>query len=224
MKVTAVIPIRAGSQRVPNKNLRPFANSNLLEIKINVLKQTKIIDEIVVNTDSDQAIEVAIKNGINYHRREPYYASSACSGADFFQNLGRTTKSDFFVYAPVTAPFIKPQLYDECVNLLLDQTKYDSVATVSLVKDHLWLNGQPLNYELTSHPNSQDLPDIHALNFGVCVIKNKTLIDLKSVVGKKPLFIELSEVEGIDIDTPLDFFTAEQVYKRLIISESSLLH
>lgn len=223
MKVTAVIPIRAGSQRVPNKNLRPFANSNLLEIKINVLKQSKIIDEIIVNTDSDKAIEIAIENGVNHQRREPFYASSECSGADFFQNLGRTTDCDYFVYAPVTAPFIKPQLYDKCIDLLLNQTKHDSVATVTLMKHHMWLNGKPLNYELKGHPNSQDLPDIHALNFGVCVIKKDLLIELKNVVGWNPLFIELSEVEGIDIDTPLDFYIAEQVYNRLILAERPLL-
>lgn len=223
MKVTAVIPIRAGSQRVPNKNLRPFANSNLLEIKINILKQATTIDDIVVNTDSDQAIDIAIKNGVNYHRRETYYASSACSGADLFQHLGRTTDCDYFIYAPVTAPFIKPQLYDKCVHLMMDQTKHDSVATVSLIKDHMWLDGKPLNYELQNHPNSQDLPDIHALNFGVCVIKKELLIELRNVVGRNPLFLELSEVEGIDIDTPLDFFSAEQVYKRLIVSQKPLL-
>ena len=39
MKFTAVIPIRKGSERVPNKNLRPFAGTTLLDIKIqNLLK------------------------------------------------------------------------------------------------------------------------------------------------------------------------------------------
>ena len=35
MDITAVIPVRAGSTRVKNKNIKPFAGSSLLEIKIN---------------------------------------------------------------------------------------------------------------------------------------------------------------------------------------------
>ena len=54
-KITAVVPIRKGSQRVVDKNLRPFAGSNLLAIKIENLKRVKGIDEILVNTDSDLA-------------------------------------------------------------------------------------------------------------------------------------------------------------------------
>ena len=48
-KFSALIPVRKGSQRVLNKNIKPFGNSSLLEIKINVLKTVSIIDEIIVN-------------------------------------------------------------------------------------------------------------------------------------------------------------------------------
>ena len=58
MKITAVIPVRKGSQRVPNKNLRTFADTTLLELKIQTLLQVPEIDEIVVNTDSEEAIEM----------------------------------------------------------------------------------------------------------------------------------------------------------------------
>ena len=39
MKITAVIPIRSGSQRVKDKNLRAFADTNLMELKIKNLLQ-----------------------------------------------------------------------------------------------------------------------------------------------------------------------------------------
>ena len=43
-KLTAVIPVRAGSQRVKNKNLKPFADSTLLDIKIETLKKVVGLD------------------------------------------------------------------------------------------------------------------------------------------------------------------------------------
>ena len=38
-KLTAIIPVREGSQRVKNKNIKPFAGSTLLDIKIEILKR-----------------------------------------------------------------------------------------------------------------------------------------------------------------------------------------
>jgi N-acylneuraminate cytidylyltransferase len=58
MKITAVIPIRSGSQRVKDKNLRPFGDTNLMRLKIDNLLQVPEIDEIIVNTNSDEAIGI----------------------------------------------------------------------------------------------------------------------------------------------------------------------
>ncbi len=61
MKITAVIPIRSGSQRVKDKNLRPFADTNLMELKIKNLLQVPELDSIIVNTNSEEAIDVVNK-------------------------------------------------------------------------------------------------------------------------------------------------------------------
>lgn len=61
MKVTAVIPIRSGSQRVKDKNLRKFGNTTLIELKINNLLQVPELDKVIVNTNSEEAINI-VKN------------------------------------------------------------------------------------------------------------------------------------------------------------------
>lgn len=61
VKITAVIPIRSGSQRVKDKKLRPFANTTLMENKINSLLQVPELDSIIVNTNSEKAIEIVKK-------------------------------------------------------------------------------------------------------------------------------------------------------------------
>ena len=45
--ITAVIPVKGNSTRLPNKNILPFAGTNLLEHKINQLKAVKGINEII---------------------------------------------------------------------------------------------------------------------------------------------------------------------------------
>ena len=89
MKVTAVIPVRKGSQRVKDKNLRPFANTTLLDNKLQMLLQVPELDSIIVNTNSEAAIELVeleyANTKVSYYRREEYYASSQCSGSEFFK-------------------------------------------------------------------------------------------------------------------------------------------
>lgn len=60
-KITAVVPIRSGSQRVKDKNLRPFAGTTLMENKLDTLLKVPELDSIIVNTNSERAIEVVNK-------------------------------------------------------------------------------------------------------------------------------------------------------------------
>lgn len=227
MKITAVVPVRKGSQRVKDKNLRPFANTTLLDNKLKTLLLVPEFDSIVVNTNSEAAIELVeeeYKNTkITYHRREEYYASSQCSGSEFFKHLGEVTDTDIFVYTPCTSPFIKADTYSKCIHKFLSTDQYDSLATVSSIKEFLWLDGKPLNYNPLHAPNSQDLPNVVALNFGVSIINKENLISNSNIIGKRPQFIVTDEIEAIDIDTPLDFYIAEQIYRKLIIEKKDLL-
>lgn len=223
MKVTAVIPIRKGSQRVIGKNLRPFAGSNLLSIKIEKLLQVNGIDEIIVNTDSEEAIEIAKSSGVNYHKREEYYASSQCSGSEFFEHLGKVTDTDIFAYCPVTSPFVKKDTMENALDIFLGDNNHDCLSTVSLIKEFLWLENKAINYNPSNAPNSQDLPNIEALNFGFTLVERDNLIKNKNIIGKRPMFIRTSDVEAIDIDTPLDFFVAEQIYIKTVLETKGLL-
>ncbi len=60
-KVTAVIPCRKGSQRVINKNTRPFGGLTygLLELKLRQLDRVEAVDEIWVSTN-DPVVMTAV--------------------------------------------------------------------------------------------------------------------------------------------------------------------
>ena len=71
-----------------------------------------------------------------------------------------------------------------------------------------------MNYDPLNQPRSQDLPNIHAINFAISLISKQNMIAHRNVVGIKPLLYEVSETEATDIDTQLDFDIAEVLYKR----------
>jgi len=229
MKITAVIPIRSGSQRVKDKNLRPFANTSLMENKISMLLNVPELDSIIVNTNSKEAIEIVRKkwgivSKVSVHRREEYYASSQCSGSEFFQHLGEVTDTDIFVYAPCTSPFIKPETISKCIRTFLSREgETDCVSTVSSIKEFMWLDGTPVNYDPLNAPNSQNLPNIVALNFGATITSKEDLIKNRNIIGKHPKFVVSSDIEAIDIDTPLDFYIAEQIYRKTVLEGRGLL-
>lgn len=164
-----------------------------------------------------------IRGGVKVHKREEYYASSQCSGSEFFQHLGEVTDTDIFLYCPCTSPFVKPETISQCIKTFLKSEDCDCVSTVSLVKEFMWLDGKPVNYDPKSAPNSQDLPNIVALNFGTTVIRKEDLIRNHNIIGKHPKFVITTDIEAIDIDTPLDFYIAEQIYRKTIVKKRELL-
>jgi CMP-N-acetylneuraminic acid synthetase len=85
-----------------------------------------------------------------------------------------------------------------------------------------WLDNNPLNYERGNQPNSQNLPNIKALNFGLNLISRENLIRCKNIVGEMPYLKNIDKLEGFDIDTPFDFFLAEKIYEKLMIDSDFL--
>lgn len=214
-KLTAIVPVRQGSQRIKNKNFKDFAGKNLLRIKLEVLKRIDIIDSIVVNTDSEEALSMADEFEVEKFRREGYYASSECNNSDFFENLAENTDADFIMYSPCTAPLIKEETYYDFISRFRNGLdRFDSLTTVSPVKSHLWLDGKPINYDPNNSPNTQDLPDILRLNYGLSVISRQDMIKYRNVVGSKPSFYKLDDFEAVDVDNPIDFEFAEFLYSK----------
>jgi len=211
-KITAIIPVRKGSQRVKNKNIKNFAGSNLLKIKIDQLKSIQAINEIIVSSDCDKMLSIAKNNGVATHRRDEYYAGSDATNSEFFWNLAYSFECDHIMYAPVTCPLISRETFIECIERY---QSCDNVITVSPINHHLWLNNKPLNYDIRKSPNSQDLPDIYKITYGVSIISRNKMLEFKNVVSDSPNFKVLNEIESIDIDTELDFLIAEFLYNKM---------
>lgn len=217
MKVKALIPARSGSQRVKNKNIRKFASSSLLEIKINQLKRIKNIDGIIVNSNDDAILEIAKKLGCETVKRDDYFASNTVSMSDVYVNMAQNFDGDVIVYTNATNPLLKDSTIEKAIETFKSfNGKYDSLNTAHLIKEFLFKDGRPINYDLKKMPRSQDLPDIYAINFAVSVITKENMIKMRNVVGSKPYIYGIDEVEATDIDNPIDFEFAEYIYKKYI--------
>src|SRR5690606_20533728 len=171
--LSAIIPLKKHSIRVPNKNFRKFANTTLLDIKINNLLSLKLIDNIIINSESDEVLDFVKNryksNKIELVKRDEYYASSECSGSEFFKNIAENAKSEILIYSPITSPFLSNDTLVKAINIYLKED-YDSVVSVFPLKHHMWFDGKPLNYDVENSPNSQDLKSPYKVTYGFGIL------------------------------------------------------
>ncbi|MBR4592427.1 MAG: acylneuraminate cytidylyltransferase family protein [Elusimicrobiaceae bacterium] len=213
--IKALIPVRSGSKRVANKNIRPFAGSSLLEIKIKQLQRIKELDGIVVNSNDDEMLALAKKLGAETVKRDEYYAGDNVTN-EMYRHIAQNCPCDIIMYTNVTNPMIEDETISKLIACYQENCgEYDSLNTAHPIKEFLWFEGKPMNYNVDKTPRSQDLPNILALNFAVNLIERKRLIELSHYIGRKPYLYPISKVEAIDIDDMVDFEFAEFMYRKL---------
>jgi CMP-N,N'-diacetyllegionaminic acid synthase len=215
-KITAMIAVRSGSKRVPNKNIRPFCETSLLDIKVKQLSRSGLFDQIVVSSDCEKMLDISgTYHGVASVKRPSWLATDDVPMNDVYEYLASLADNDHVCFVHVTSPLLKDSSLQSCVKEYLNMTSdFDSLATVTKLKEYIWHNGVAVNYDPNNHPRSQDLPDYCALNFAVNIIGKRNMIDRRNIVGSKfkPFF--LSSEESVDVDTMLDFEFAQLLYRK----------
>ena len=215
MTIKALIPVRSGSQRVKNKNIAPFAGTNLLKIKIKQLLRIPELDGVVVNSNSDEMLEIARSLGAETVKRDEYFATSSVAISEVYENMAQNMDCDTILFADATNPLLKDETIHRAINLYNNfQDEYDSVMTATPVKLFMYYEGKPINYTEDKKPRSQDLPNILALNSALHILPRILMEKKKSIVGYKPYLLPIDRVEATDIDDQIDFDFAEFMYKK----------
>ena len=218
-KITAVIPVRKGSTRCNNKNIRKFGDTNLLKLKIETLKRVKGIDKILVSSNCDIMLGVAKDMGVDIHKRDEQYCTNHNPG-EFFCNLASSIDTNILMHVPVTTPFISICQYNEILAKWNEiNVNHDSLNASTKIKEFIWHNNKAVNYDRNNPPPSQDLPDFTYLNFGCNIINKKSVLRLNNIVGRNPFLFEIDKISGLDIDENTDFIMAELLYKNNILNE-----
>lgn len=211
-RITAIIPVRAGSRRLKNKNIAPFAGTTLLEHKIEMLKRVPEVTHIVVSSDSELMLEMAQNHGADIHRRPLEYCDEKSRPfGDTVALVCSAVEGDHILWAPCTSPLIYPKLYSKAIGLYLQALKdgYDSLISVELFKRFMWDENKPLNYELgDKQVPSQDLPNLYVVTNGILLSPRKKTIEWKYTYGPHPYKFAIDKFATVDIDDELDLIHA----------------
>jgi N-acylneuraminate cytidylyltransferase len=214
-KITAIIPVKKNSTRLPNKNILPFGDSNLLVHKIRQLKKVSAVSDIVVSSDSEEMLKMAEDEGVTAMPRPIQYANESLPISEFVTWLGQNLECDHFKWSCATSPLVDSDLYSKAIEVYFQKLKegYDSLVTVIPFKHYLMDENGPFNFKRGRlHPNSQNLPKYYLFTNGIQLTPHDKYIEWGDRIGEHPYLMEVSKNESIDIDDRYDYEFARVIY------------
>lgn len=207
MKIVAIMPIKLKNERCPGKNTRILGSKPLLQYELDSLKETGLCSSINVFC-SDEAVISFLPEGVNFLKRSKDLDFPSSNFTQIFTAFMNEMDADIYVYAHATAPFISVETMKSCIEAV-KSGEYDSAFCAVKLQDYLWKNGEPLNFDATNLPRTQDLEPIYQETSGVYVFTKEVFMNHHRRIGIKPLIKEVTFKEAVDIDNPEDFELAE---------------
>ena len=223
--VLAIIPARAGSKRIPNKNIKEFSGKPLIIHTIEHALAASYIDRVIVDTDSEEIIKIARENGAEAPFLRP--AELAQDASQVIDNiihlLNKLKKDDGYDPSHVfilqtTSPLREIEDIDKCWDLM-HHSNATTVLTVCSTHPRLYHLTEANDIVLVNGPevastNIQDWPPGYILNgCFVYIIETKALLKEGQVITEKTKAVVCDKWRSVDLDTPEDWELAELLYQ-----------
>jgi CMP-N-acetylneuraminic acid synthetase len=210
MLKSALIPAKSYSQRVANKNFRPFFQDlSLVDLKILAL-QAAGITNIVLSSDDGRAEGLAKNRGVKFQRRPRALCGSEVNLAELFTFCLRDMEDDLVFWAHPTSPFVSSGSIRSAFDMAT-QGKHLCTIGVQKMQEFLWLSDRPLNYDEKHQPRSQDLEPYFRVTGGIHIARGYDFCQSGAVSFRPHAFMELSAIESIDINANEDWDLAQRL-------------
>jgi N-acylneuraminate cytidylyltransferase len=223
--LVAFVPARAGSERIPGKNVRPLAGHPLLAYAIATARQSAVADRVICSTDSEEIAAAARWYGADVPFLRPAgYATSTSPDIEWLAHaLGELAERyDLFALIRPTSPFRGPETVRAALERLLAAPAADSIRAVEPVKQHpgkMWLlegeTMRPLldqsHLEVPWHDSQfQSLPPVHVQSSALEIAWTRVVAE-GTLGGRTRLPLLTGGYEGLSIDREEDWERAEAV-------------
>lgn len=226
MKILAVIPARAGSKGIPNKNIRIVNSKPLIAYCIENALNSNYITDIIITTDSPEVELLAGYYGVRFiHRKEELCGDAIALDAVIYDAC-KDSDADYIITLQPTSPTLQCNTLDKAIEFAISKNLDTVISAVN--RPHLaWVekNGQVVpDYE--KRLNRQYLPK-RFLETGAFVISKMGVVSECSRIGKTVDVYEISESEAIDIDNFQDLISAENILRErktaIIVNGNNLI-
>ena len=227
--IVGLIPARAGSKRVPGKNIRLLAGHPVMAYTIAAALQSRVFSDVIVSTDSEKYAEIARYYGAEVpFLRPPELAGDVSPDIEWLeytikrlQEDGR--KYDCFSILRPTSPFRLPETIQRAWQAFLGEEGVDSLRAVEKCRQHpgkMWvIRGKRMMPLLPLSPSEQpwhssqyqSLPEVYIQNASLEIAWARVVLKERTIAGTVLMPFLTEGYEGFDVNNPDDWYLAEHL-------------
>jgi len=216
ISITALLPMKAHSERVPNKNIRNFSGRPLYHHILETLSKSSYIKEIRINTDSDVISTDAPKlfKKVKIINRPNELCGDFVSMNTIIAYDVSKSDDEYFLQTHSTNPLLTTKTIDEAIEKFFSSSDiHDSLFSVTRLQSRIYdEHGGALNHNPQELIRTQDLSPLYEENSNIFIFSKESFYNNdKKRIGITPFLFEVDKRESIDIDTEDEFIIAESL-------------
>lgn len=230
MRIVALLPMKANSERVKGKNFRDFGGKPLFKWVLDTLLSVAEIDLIVINTDARHILAehgLIDNERILMRDRNEEICGDLISMNLIIKDDIKNIDSDIYLMTHTTNPFLSRHSVEAAIEKFQIAVKAegaDSLFTVNKVQDRFYdIDVQPINHDPANLIRTQDLDPWYQENSNLYLFSKESFYKTDARIGANPTMLVTAPYESTDIDTPDDWELGEVMVeyyrKKGILSE-----
>jgi CMP-N-acetylneuraminic acid synthetase len=211
--ITALLPMKANSERIPNKNFKPISGKPLFAWMLQVLCDLDFVDRVIINTDANSdAFSGYLDNAkIVLRKRSPDLCGDMVSMNKIIEDDILSDKNNIFLMTHTTNPLISKETFKKAIEDFThrDKSLFDSLYSTTKFQGRFYYEGSvAINHNPDELLRTQDLPPVFLENSCLYLFEKDTFLQTKTRIGKKPILFVTPQLESVDIDTEDDWLIA----------------
>jgi CMP-N-acetylneuraminic acid synthetase len=216
-RVVALVPMRHTSERVPGKNYRPLGGRPLFHHIVATLRSCPEIDEVAIDTDSEQIRADATVSfpGVLVLERPEHLRAGTVPMNEVLLHDTALVDADLYLQTHSTNPLLRAATISKAIQrFLAERARHDSLFGVTRLQTRLWrADGTPLNHDPAVLLRTQDLEPVFEENSCIYLFTRELLADRGTRIGARPLLYEIPRDEAWDIDEEVDFEVVSALFE-----------
>lgn len=223
-KLVALVPMKAHSERIKNKNFKDFCGKPLFRWIVDTLLAIDAIDLIVINTDARTILEswgLKDEQRILVRDRKPEIRGDFVSMNLVLEDDINNVEAESYIMTHVTNPLLGKETIGKAISEFAAQRsagKADSLFTVNRYQARFYdKNGKPVNHDPGNLIRTQDLDPMYEENSNLYIFTKDSFKKTNARIGEKPILFETPRFESVDIDEPEDWDIAKTIAENFIL-------
>jgi CMP-N-acetylneuraminic acid synthetase len=201
-RVTAVVPMRHSSERVPGKNYRDLGGIPLYHHVVKALLAAPSVGEVIIDTDSPRILEdaAAAFPAVSLVERPEHLRDGHTPMNEVLENTIRHAAEATILQTHSTNPFVRTETFEAAIQRFFTDESADSVFGVTRIQGRLWTEDlRPVNHDPAVLARTQDLDPIYFENSCFYIFDKQTLVETGNRLGRHPGVVEVDSLEAVDI-------------------------